>query len=182
MPDIRLVQRGDFPYRTEVAVDWLLLGNGTLDSTEALASAVIVALGTNRLADASDVLPDPDSIDRQGWWGDFDAELVWNGWPIGSRLWLLKREKITGAGARRGSTLVVIENYVREALQPFVDLKICSRFDVYVERANSQRIDVLVQMFRGPELSIDLRYQVLWDDILPQQPMIPFLSGNLPYP
>ena len=75
-----------------------LLGDGTLDDRDALASAVIVALGTDRLAEEGDLLPDPDSMDRRGWWGDYDADMVWDGWPIGCRLWLLQREQDRGAG------------------------------------------------------------------------------------
>src|SRR5262245_13278563 len=119
MADIRLVQQVDFPYRHEVAIDWQLLSDGTLDSTQDLCTAVIVALGTDRLALADDILPDPDSTDRHGWWGDLDAELIWGGWPIGTRLWLLRRAKITGPGYRQGATVARVEQYIREAIQPF---------------------------------------------------------------
>ena len=59
MTDIRLVQQGEYPAQTEVSVDWSLLSNGTLDDSDALATAVIVALGTDRLASRDDILPDP---------------------------------------------------------------------------------------------------------------------------
>jgi len=166
MTDIRLVQQGEFPYQTEVSVDWLLRGDGTLDDTESLATSVIVALGTDRLADRNDVLPDPDSTDRRGWWGDLDAEEIWRGWPIGTRLWLLRRAKITGPEAFEGSTLVRIEHYIREAIQPFIDLKAASRMSVQVQRVDRQRIDALIQLYRGPTLAVDLRYQILWADIV----------------
>lgn len=166
MGDVRLVQRTDFPYRTEVSVDWLLLGNGTLDDDEALATAVIVALGTDRLASPDDLLPDPDSTDRRGWWGDLDAQQIWNGWPIGSKLWLLRRDKITGINAQRGSTLVRVEFYIREALQPFIDLRIASALEVAVTRVDPQRIDAFVRLFRGPRTAVELRYQILWQDII----------------
>jgi phage gp46-like protein len=166
MTDIRLVQSGVFPQQTEVSVDWLLLNNGTLDSSEALATAVIVALGTDRLAETTDILPDLDSTDRRGWWGDLDAGIIWNGWPIGTRLWLVKRDKITGAGAQRGSTLARIDAYIREAIQPFIDQRIASRMNVTVERVGSERIQALIQLYRGPELAVDLRYQVLWAGII----------------
>jgi phage gp46-like protein len=166
MTDIRLVQSGVFPYQTEVSVDWLLLNDGTLDSDQALATAVIVALGTDRLAEPTDILPDLDSTDRRGWWGDLDAEVIWNGWPIGTRLWLVKRDKITGAGAARGSTLTRIDAYIREAIQPFIDQRIASRMDVTVERVGLERIQALIRLYRGPELAVDLRYQVLWAGII----------------
>jgi len=164
-PDIRLVQQVDFPYRYEVAIDWMLLGDGTLDDSQSLATAVIVALGTDRLAAPDDELPDPDATDRRGWWGDLDANLIWNGWPIGTRLWLMRRAKITGPGARQGATVARVEQYIREAIQPFVDLRIASRFAVEVARVGRERIDARVQLYRGPELAVDLRYQVLWEDI-----------------
>ena len=166
MPDIRLVQQAEFPPQTEVSVDWLLLANGTLDDTDELATAVIVALGTDRLAEREDILPDPDSTDRHGWWGDLETEQIWQGWPIGTRLWLLKRDKIVSASARQGSTLVRVEQYIREALQPFIDLRIASRMEVWAERVGKERIQAIVRLYRGPELAVDLRYQVLWEDII----------------
>jgi phage gp46-like protein len=165
MPDIRLVQRTDFPYRTSVSVDWLLLGDGTLDDTQALASAVIVALGTDRLAEPDDILPDPDSTDRRGWWGDYQADVIWNAPPIGSRLWLLHRSKITGIAAAQGATLTLVQNYISEAIQPFVDQKVCSGFEVIVQRIDKQRIDALIRIFRGPLSDIELRYQILWNEL-----------------
>lgn len=166
MGDVRLVQQGEFPYQTEVSVDWLLLDDGTLDDTQALATAVIVALGTDGLADVNDTLPDPDSTDRRGWWGDLDATEIWDGWPIGCRLWLLKRDKITDSTAQRGSELVRVENYIYEALQPFIDRKIASRMSVNVTRVDTQRIQAFIRLYRGPQLAVELRYQILWQDII----------------
>jgi phage gp46-like protein len=162
VPDIRLVQNNVFP-QYSVTVDWSLLPNGTLDDTQALATAVIVALGTNALAGVNDELPDPDSVDRMGWWGDLDAQLIWGGWSIGSKLWLLTRTKILPASARQGSTMVLVENYIRNAIQPFVDNKICSGFNVWTTRVDPQRIDALIRIYRGPLPDIELRYAVLWD-------------------
>ena len=165
MSDVRDVQRGDFPYRTEVSVDWLLLADGTLDDTQALATAIIVALGTDRLADIGDTLPDPDSIDRRGWWGDMDAQEIWDGWPIGSRLWLLKRSKITDATAFQGPTLTRIQNYIYEAIQPFIERRVASAAQVTVTRVDTQRITALVRIYRGPRNAVELQYQILWVDI-----------------
>ena len=167
MPDIRLVQNAEFPNQPwyAVTVDWSLRGDGTLDDRDALASAVIVALGTDRLAEIGDLLPDPDSTDRRGWWGDYDADQVWDGWPIGCRLWLLTRDKIDGPGSRRGATVVRVEQYISEAIQPFIDRRIASSFSVKATRVGKERIDAFVQIFRGNEPSIDLRFQVLWSNI-----------------
>jgi phage gp46-like protein len=167
MPDIRLLQNAEFPNHPHysVTIDWNLLADGTLDDRDSLATAVIVALGTDHLAATNDLLPDPDSIDRRGWWGDTDAQEIWDGWPIGCRLWTLMRDKIEGPESWRGATVVRVENYIREAIQPFIDRNIASAFTVKVTRSARDRIDAFIQIFRGPAHPIELRYQILWSGI-----------------
>lgn len=146
-------------------MDWLLGTSGMLDETQELATAVIVALGTDRLATSTDVLPSLDSNDRRGWWGDLDAEEIWDGWPIGSRLWLLSRAKITDRGAREGATLARAENYVHEALQPFISRRIATAKTVEATRVGQGRIDVKAVIFRGERPAIELRFETLWANI-----------------
>jgi len=161
-------------------MDWSLLGDGTLDETQALATAVVVALGTDGLAATSDILPDPDSTDRAGWWGDLDAEEIWDGWPIGCKLWLLKRDKIVGPEAMQGATTTRVEYYIREAIQPFLDRRIGSRMNVWVERVNRDQINAVIRLYRGPTLEIELRYQILWSEIGPT-PITEFVTGGPPF-
>lgn len=165
MPDIRLVQQPDAFPRYSIPIDWLLLDDGTLDDTQALATAVIVALGTDKLAGPDDILPDPDSTDRAGWWGDMDAEELFNGWPIGTKLWLLKRAKIVGPEDPEGATVTRVEQYINEAIQPFVSLKIATSFYVEAFRNGVNRVDAYVVIYRGPKTPVELRFQVLWDEI-----------------
>jgi len=165
MPDVRLVQQPEKFPSYSIPIDWLLLDDGTLDETQALATAVIVALGTDRLASPNDILPDPDSTDRAGWWGDMDAEELFNGWPIGTKLWLLKRAKIVGPEDPEGATVIRVEQYIREAIKPFIDMRIASSFDVEAWRVGKERIDALVVIYRGPKAPVELRFQVLWDEI-----------------
>jgi phage gp46-like protein len=165
MPDIRLVQTSAAFPAYSIPIDWSLLSDGTLDDTQALASAVIVALGTDALASPDDILPDPDSTDRAGWWGDLDAAELFNGWPIGTRLWLLKRSKIVGPEDPEGATVARVEEYISEALQPFVDMRIATGFDVEAQRVGVERIDALVIIYRGPKTPVELLFQVLWDEI-----------------
>ena len=167
MPDIRLVQNpAAFPAYS-IPIDWSLLSDGTLDDTQALATAVIVALGTDRLALPDDILPNPDSTDRAGWWGDMDAEELFNGWPIGARLWLLKRTKIVGPEDPEGATVARVQEYINEAIQPFVDMNIATSFDVQAARTGVNRIDALVVIYRGPKTPVELQFQVLWDELVP---------------
>src|SRR5262245_45279219 len=139
MTDIKLQE-----YRSleGVTMDFLLKPDGTLDESEELATAVRVALGTDKLADANEVLPDPDSTDRRGWWADYQAEELWDGWPIGTKNWLLSRAKITDAMAEEGSTLERARIYTLEALQPLIDRRVCSRVDVEATRTELERIEV----------------------------------------
>jgi phage gp46-like protein len=166
--DIRLVQSNLWP-EYDVQSDARLLDDGTLDERQSLATAVIVALGTDALAEPDDVLPDPDSTDRCGWWGDLDAEEIWNGWPIGSRLWLLKRAKIEDVGSARGATTTRVDRFIREAVQPFLDRRIASRLDVKVERVGRERIEAEIVIFRGPTIAVLLRYEVLWQAMIAEQ-------------
>lgn len=151
----------------EIAFDLLQTPLGLIDETQQLASAILIALNTDKLADPSDVLPDPRDSDRRGWWGDLDAHKIWNGWPIGSKLWLLSRDKIVGSGARAGATTARVEAYIREALKPFIDQKLCSKITVAATIETSQRISALITLYRGPKKLIELEYQPLWDEIFP---------------
>jgi phage gp46-like protein len=149
-----------------VTFDLLQKADNLIDETEALATAVMVALGTNRRANDDDILPNGEAdTDRRGWWADTNADVIWNGWPIGSRLWLLERAKITDNMARQGSTLARIDAYIREALQPFTQQGMCSRVDVTVTRTELQKIVATVLLYRGPLPTIQLQYQSLWAEI-----------------
>lgn len=161
--DIRLVQNLQFP-RYSVIIDWSLLDDGTLDDSQALATAIIVALGTDGLADVDDPLPDPDSTDRGGWWGDLDADIIWNAWPIGSKLWLLRRSAIESVASRQGSTVSKILAYINLCIQPFVIAKVISQFQATAARIDKQRIDAIITIWRGPTPAIELRYAILWDE------------------
>ena len=147
-----------------ITLDWLL-GSAASPADDELVASTVVALCSDRRANADDTLPNPDVADRRGWWGDTDAEVLHDGWPIGSRLWLLERAKITGQGAREGSLTARIETYIREALQPFKDKRIASRLDVQATRSGTERIDAAVTIYRGPLPAIELRFADLWSRI-----------------
>jgi len=162
MTDIRIKEVVSLEAMT---MDMLLLPNGQLDTSEELATAVRVALGANALANEEDVLPDPDSTDRQGWWGNYQAQEIWGGWPIGSRHWLLRRAKITDAASAEGPTVQRARDYTVEALQPFVEQRVFTSFEVISIRPTVDRIYVSIRIFRGPKENIELRFQMLWEQM-----------------
>ncbi len=181
MSDIRIVQVG---LAEAVTLDWLKTTNALLpsqnglDETQALVTAVTIAFCTDRLAETSDSLPIPGSTDRKGWWGDDGAADIWNGWPVGSRLWLMVRDKITDSKYSGGATTARAVTFAKECLQPFVDVKIISGFDIAVAQVSAMRIDMMVTLYRGPLPAISLQFQSLWNElstpiVTPQLPPVP---------
>ena len=170
MTDIQLLNKVSL---SGTFMDWIQSAEGLSEEQE-LATAVRVALGTDRLASPDEQRPDLDSVDRRGWWGDMDAEertfllgASWTAtsWPIGCKSWLLLRAKISDEISYEGATIIRAKTYTREALQPFLQKRICSSIDVDAVRVGKQEIDVHVVMWRGPRVAIELRYQYLWNDV-----------------
>jgi phage gp46-like protein len=154
MADIRIVWSPEM-----MTGDWALAGDG-LDGTQALVTAVVAALFTWRTADVDDALPGgPEDTDRKGWWGDHEAAQIHDGWPIGSRLWLLVREKQTDETRNRA------EAYLREALDPFVTLGAVDRYDCAVDWFAPGRLGAEITLHRGPDGSIAVRFESLWEGL-----------------
>ena len=97
--------------------DWRLDERGVLADDQDLGTAVMLSLFSDRTALADDEIPDGGPI--RGWWAD-----TFRQYPLGSRLWLLHREKKTERTRRRA------EEYAREAMQWFLDAGVASRVDV----------------------------------------------------
>ena len=87
-----------------------------------------------------------------GWWGDTFLE---TGSSLGSRLWLLRREKLTAATRQRA------RDYALEALQWLIDDRIAS--DVEIETAVPERgcLELSVVIVREGETPT--RFQYLWE-------------------
>ena len=162
--DIRYLQQLDFPAYA-VQLDWLMTDQNLIADGYDLQSALIVALGTDALAPVSEALPDPDATDRRGWWGDTDADVIWGGWPVGCRLWLLRRAKIVGPAAQGGATVAKADGWTREAMRPFTERLIASRVEIFTRQVAIDRIDVEVVVYRGPEPAVQLRYAELWEEL-----------------
>jgi len=61
---------------------------------------------------------------------------------------------------------VRVEHYIREAIAPYLNLRVASSADIQVARVDTQRIDALVTIYRGPLTAVELRYQILWEGII----------------
>ncbi|TXG95723.1 MAG: hypothetical protein E6R08_11045 [Nevskiaceae bacterium] len=107
----------------------LQVGSAGLVQDDDLTSCVLISLFTDRRARADDPLPAGAGDDRRGWLGDALATV--EGDRIGSRLWLLKREKQTEETRRRA-----IE-YCREALAWMITDGLARQIDFDAEWLNS---------------------------------------------
>ena len=83
----------------------ITLDGPDLGAEHGLRTAVLISLFTDRRAEADDVIPD-GTTNRRGWWADP---------ALGSRLWLLGREKQTAEVLNRA------RDYAEEALQWLID-------------------------------------------------------------
>lgn len=128
-----------------------------LASGNALRTAVIVALLTDRRAETSELR---DGDINRGWPGDgFDLDDGET--PLGSKLWLLRRSALTASVARRA------EDYAMEALQPLIDQGAFVRFDVEATiSAEGNRLDLAVAGYgRDGARRFHERFGIHWEKI-----------------
>ena len=130
----------------------LVVAAGDLVVDDGLQTAIIISLFTDRRAADDDVLPQPGG-DRRGWWGDTYAQIP--GDLIGSRLWLLEREKDLPAVLARA------QEYAQEALQWLLDDGVASSIVVTASspKLNWCSLVVALQRPSGPTRS---RFDFAW--------------------
>lgn len=129
--------------------DWSISG-GALASGDDLSSAVLISLFTDRLADPADKPPD-GSNDRRGWWGDDDEEV-----PLGSRLWLLDRSRLTAEVA------ITARIYMEEALKWIVDDGAAASIQVLTAIGGNRQMNAVVTVTRHDGTSVPLRFSWAW--------------------
>lgn len=112
-----------------MAPDQLTLDAVPHDAADPLVRAVIISLFTWRRANADDVPPEGE---RMGWWGDSVPTIAND--RIGSRLWLLRREKLLPATLQRA------EGYARESLQWLIDDGLVLAVAVSASRDGLERV------------------------------------------
>ncbi len=141
---------------TNGAGAWLLQGPA-LAVDDGLYTAVAISLFTDRLADAGDALPASQG-NRRGWWGDVLAPEA--GDLIGSRLWLLAREKEQPNVLRRA------KEYAAEALQWLLDDGVARAVDVQAQwlkgQGSASALCLTVTVTRNAEAVVRYRFDDFW--------------------
>lgn len=128
--------------------DWLEV-SGDLAAGDELQTAIIISLFTDRQAREDD---ETDDGDRRGWWGDTGSD-----YDAGSRLWLLKRQKLTASVARRA------EDYTREALQWLLDDGVVGRVEIQAFIVWPSGLDVHIHYYRPDGVSGAVRFYQVWE-------------------
>jgi phage gp46-like protein len=129
------------------------LTRSDLDPGRDLETAAIISLFTDRRAADDDPLPDAGG--RRGFWGDTFP--VKPGDRIGSRLWLLHREK------RTPQTLARAREYAREALAWMVEDGVAEQVETLVAY-DKYRLDIMlvqVDIYR-PTGKESLKFDYAW--------------------
>ncbi|ELI9035880.1 phage GP46 family protein [Morganella morganii] len=128
--------------------DWIA-GNGDLLSGDDLQSAIMISLFTDRLAHSDD---DYDDEYRRGWWADTATDGF-----IGSRLWLLRRQKLTTQVAKKA------EDYAREALAWLITDGVVSDIQIRTQIVWPQRLNMVIRYHRPDSGAEDLRFYWVWE-------------------
>lgn len=132
----------------------LAVAGGVLTTDAGLRTAVVISLFTRRRARPDDVLPADDG-DRGGWWGDLEPRIA--GDAIGSRLWLLAREKNTPATLNRA------REYADEALGWLIADGVARAIDIGVEaQGDSPSLVLAIGVVITRASGDSSRYALIW--------------------
>ncbi len=137
-------------YDAEAGAFDLAIAGGDLVADEGLETAVLLSLYTDRRALDEDELPD-GGTDRRGWWADAYGDR-----PIGSRLWLLSREKELDSVLRRA------EEYASEALAWLTEDEIAASVEVEAIHLRRGVLQLIVRIQRGESPPLERRFDYVW--------------------
>jgi len=135
----------------------LTMSGPDLLAENGLNTSVIISLFTDRQAEPGDVLPDGSS-NRRGHWGDTFAAV--NGDKLGSRLWLLSREKQTNATLNRA------REYAEEALQWLIDDGVAATVTVKASWVRPGMLGMTIDIIRPDGSSENFRFEQAWNGAL----------------
>lgn len=131
----------------------LLLTDCDIDTDAGLQTAVLISLFTDRRVSADEELPAGETS-RRGWWGDTNPAVPND--RIGSRLWLLYREKQLSEVVERAN------EYAREAVQWLIDDKVATRVEVLAESTKFQQLDIQITIYRPNRDEVKFKYNYNW--------------------
>lgn len=127
------------------------IANNDIKTDDGLVTSVLISLFTDQQCEEEELPPGETS--RRGWWGDMFPEI--KGDKIGSKLWLLKREKQTD------STLKRAREYSEEALKWLIDLNIAQSVTVETSWISSGFLGIKVSIQQGQN-ALTFSFKLNW--------------------
>lgn len=134
----------------------LALDGNDLQLDDSLQTSILISLFSDRRARADDVLSGADG-DRRGWWADAYPQI--EGDQIGSRLWLLSREKELAEPLRRA------KEYAEEALAWLVTDGIAARVQVITSVPRRGVLGLTVALKRLDGGLENYQFNRLWEGL-----------------
>jgi phage gp46-like protein len=131
----------------------LTVSGPSLENDDGLETAVVISLFTDRRAKAGDPLPD-GVLNRRGWWGDSFPSVA--GDRIGSRLWMLAREK------QLPSVLARAREYAIEALQWLIEDGVARAVNVTAEVVRNGVLGLSIEIVRSDKPVAMYRFDSFW--------------------
>ena len=122
-----------------------------IESDDGLETAVAISTFTDRRITEDD--QDPLRKSKRGWWGDLFPDESDD--QIGSRLWLLEREKSTINNLKRA------EEYVKEGLDWMIDDGVAQAINTTASYNDTKELIIETEIVRPDGESI--RYEINWD-------------------
>lgn len=133
--------------------DWRMSPSGQLLADHDLKTAALISLFTWRRAKADDVLPEPNAT-RKGCWID-----AISGRAMGSRLWLLQREKQLQEVVERA------REYAEESLDWLVDDGVCESVEVVCEIVATGVLGMQVIFTRDLNTTVKFQFEFAWSNL-----------------
>ena len=127
---------------------------GALDDSGALDTLVLISLFTDAEATPAEIAA-AGLNQQRGWWADADSVRPADTHRLGSKLWLLSREKLNLATRRRAET------YPRESPQWLIDRGMASAVTVKAASPRPGWLALEVSIERASSLLP--RYSKLWE-------------------
>ncbi|MFA3779580.1 phage GP46 family protein [Yersinia sp. 1652 StPb PI] len=129
--------------------DWQTGRGGVLDGDD-LHTAILLSLFTDRLARIDDAI---DGDDRRGWWGDSGALSA-----IGSRLWLLRREKLTTQVA------IKAEDYAAEALAWLTEDRVVAAINTRAQIIYPNTLLLIIAYQQPGKAQSSVKFSWVWEE------------------
>ncbi|MGP2515309.1 phage GP46 family protein [Yersinia sp. 2545 StPb PI] len=129
--------------------DWQTGRGGVLDGDD-LHTAILLSLFTDRLARIDDAI---DGDDRRGWWGDSGALSA-----IGSRLWLLRRGKLTTQVA------IKAEDYAAEALAWLTEDSVVAAINTRAQIIYPNTLLLIIAYQQPGKAQSSVKFSWVWEE------------------